>query len=44
MVVDRMLLDARNIKSIAAQFSNKDHGQLTIATTTPRPATRCRGW
>lgn len=33
VVVDRMLLDARNIKSIAAQFSNKDHGQLTIATT-----------
>ena len=33
VVVDRMLMDARNIKSIAAQFSNKDHGQLTIATT-----------
>jgi len=32
-VVDRMLLDARNIKSIAAQFSARDHGQLTIATT-----------
>ena len=33
VVVDRMLMDARNIKGIAAQFSNKDHGQLTIATT-----------
>ncbi|HOB46559.1 MAG TPA: CysB family HTH-type transcriptional regulator [Zoogloea sp.] len=32
-VVDRMLMDARNIKSIAAQFSAQDHGQLTIATT-----------
>ena len=32
-VVDRMLMDARNIKSIAEQFSNKDHGQLTVATT-----------
>ena len=32
-VVDRMLMDARNIKSIAAQFSARDHGQLTIATT-----------
>ena len=33
VVVDRMLLDARNIKSIAAQFSARDHGQLTVATT-----------
>ncbi|TYC58834.1 CysB family HTH-type transcriptional regulator [Zoogloea oleivorans] len=32
-IVDRMLMDARNIKSIADQFSNKDHGQLTIVTT-----------
>lgn len=32
-VVDRMLMDARNIKTIAAQFSARDHGQLTIATT-----------
>lgn len=32
-IVDRMLMDARNIKSIAEQFSNKDHGQLTIVTT-----------
>ncbi|HMV63883.1 MAG TPA: CysB family HTH-type transcriptional regulator [Rhodocyclaceae bacterium] len=32
-VVDRMLMDARNIKSIAEQFSKKDHGQLTVATT-----------
>lgn len=49
VVVDRMLLDARNIKSIAAQFSNKDHGQLTIATThtqaryvLPTPVARLR--
>lgn len=32
-IVDRMLMDARNIKSIAEQFSNKDHGQLTVVTT-----------
>ena len=32
-VVDRMLMDARNIKTIAAQFSARDHGQLTVATT-----------
>ena len=28
-----MLLDAKNIKKLADQFSQGDHGQLTIATT-----------
>ncbi len=32
-IVERMLLDAKNIKHLAEQFSNKDQGQLTIATT-----------
>lgn len=32
-IVERMLLDARNIKRLAEQFSNRDQGQLTIATT-----------
>ena len=32
-VVDRMLLDARNIKTIAEQYSQQDKGTLTIATT-----------
>jgi LysR family cys regulon transcriptional activator len=32
-VVERMLLDALNIKRLAEQFSNRDVGQLTIVTT-----------
>jgi LysR family cys regulon transcriptional activator len=33
LIVDRMLLDAKNIKSLAAQFTQRNEGQLTIATT-----------
>jgi len=33
VIVERMLLDAKNIKSLAAQYSNRDQGQLTVATT-----------
>lgn len=32
-VAQRMLLDARNIRQIAGQFSNRDQGQLRVATT-----------
>lgn len=32
-IVERMLLDARNIKALADQFSQADQGRLTIATT-----------
>jgi LysR family cys regulon transcriptional activator len=32
-IVERMLLDAKNIKLLADQVSNQDQGQLTIATT-----------
>ena len=32
-IVDRILLDTQNIKKLGEQFSNKDRGQLTIATT-----------
>lgn len=32
-IVERMLLDAKNIKRLAEQFSNRDQGTLTIATT-----------
>ncbi len=32
-VVERMLLDANNIKNLADQYSQQDSGQLTIATT-----------
>jgi len=32
-IVDRMLLDSRNIKRLAEQFSNGHEGRLTIATT-----------
>ncbi|RTL53166.1 MAG: CysB family HTH-type transcriptional regulator [Rhodocyclaceae bacterium] len=32
-IVERMLMDARNIKRLAEQFSNRDEGRLTIATT-----------
>jgi LysR family cys regulon transcriptional activator len=33
IIVDRMLLDARNIKRLAEQFSGAEAGRLTIATT-----------
>lgn len=32
-IVNRMLLDAKNIKSLADQYSKKDQGQLSVATT-----------
>jgi LysR family transcriptional regulator, cys regulon transcriptional activator len=32
-IVERILLDTHNIKKLGEQFSNKDRGQLTIATT-----------
>lgn len=32
-IVERMLLDAKNIKQLAEQFSNSEEGSLTIATT-----------
>lgn len=31
--VEHLLLDARNIKTVADQFSQQDSGRLTIATT-----------
>ncbi|ENO90929.1 transcriptional regulator CysB-like protein [Thauera sp. 28] len=33
VMVERMLLDAANIKRLAEQYSNADQGQLTVATT-----------
>jgi LysR family cys regulon transcriptional activator len=33
VIVDRMLLDAKNIKRLAEQFSGAEAGRLTIATT-----------
>ncbi len=32
-IVERVLLDAKNIKRLADQFSSRDQGSLTIATT-----------
>ena len=32
-IVVRILLDAKNIKGLADQYSNRDQGQLTVATT-----------
>ena len=32
-IVERMLLDAKNIKQLAEQFSNSEEGSLTVATT-----------
>ncbi|MDT8399730.1 MAG: CysB family HTH-type transcriptional regulator [Pseudomonadales bacterium] len=32
-IVDRMLLDAQNIKNLAEQYSQQDKGHLTVATT-----------
>ncbi|MEN3111669.1 CysB family HTH-type transcriptional regulator [Uliginosibacterium paludis] len=33
VIVERMLLDARNIKKLADQFTQCDQGQLTVVTT-----------
>lgn len=33
VIVDRMLLDASNIKNLAAQYSNHESGELIVATT-----------
>lgn len=33
VVVERMLLDAANIKRLAEHYSNRDQGQLTVVTT-----------
>lgn len=33
VIVERMLLDARNIKMLADQFTQRDQGQLAVATT-----------
>jgi LysR family transcriptional regulator, cys regulon transcriptional activator len=33
VIVERMLIDARNIKRIGEQFSQRDQGELRIATT-----------
>lgn len=32
-IVERMLLDAKNIKRLAEQFARSDEGELTVATT-----------
>lgn len=32
-IVERILIDAKNIKRLAEQFANRDEGSLTIATT-----------
>jgi LysR family cys regulon transcriptional activator len=32
-IVERMLLDAANVKRLADQFAQRDQGQLTVATT-----------
>jgi LysR family cys regulon transcriptional activator len=32
-IVDRLLLDAQNIKNLAEQYSQQDQGHLTVATT-----------
>jgi LysR family cys regulon transcriptional activator len=33
VLVERMLLDAKNIKSLADQYSQRDQGQLSVVTT-----------
>ena len=33
VIVERLLLDAKNIKQLAEQFTQKDEGQLVVATT-----------
>lgn len=33
VLVERMLLDAKNVKSLAEQYSNRNEGQLTVAAT-----------
>ena len=41
-IVERMLLDAKNIKRLAEQFATSDQGELTSRRRTRRRATRCR--
>ena len=43
-IVERMLIDAKNIKRLAEHFANRDEGSLTIATTHTQARTRCRRW
>lgn len=33
VLVERMLLDAKNVKNLAEEYSNRSAGQLTVATT-----------
>lgn len=33
VIVERMLLDAANLKRLAEQYSNREHGELCVATT-----------
>ncbi|MGH8477239.1 MAG: CysB family HTH-type transcriptional regulator [Methylococcales bacterium] len=33
VIVERMLLDAANLKRLAEQYSNREYGQLSLATT-----------
>jgi len=39
-IVERILMDARNIKRLAEQFSNRDEGRLHIVTTHTQPRYR----
>ena len=43
-IVERMLMDAANIRRVAAQFANRDEGELTVVTTHTGRATRCHRW
>ena len=33
VIVERMLIDAQNIKNLADQYTSRDEGELTVATT-----------
>ena len=44
VIVERMLLDAANIRRLAEQFSQRDEGQLTIATTHTQARYALRAW
>ena len=45
VIVERMLIDANNLRRLAEQFAHRDQGNLCIATPpTRRRATPCLRW
>jgi LysR family cys regulon transcriptional activator len=43
-IVERLLLEAENLRQAGDEFAGRHTGRLTVATTTRRRATRCPRW